>query len=293
MQPNNALQQMLKSQHQVNDPGDTQYITVDRDRMYCSITASTTETRSLHAPKNAGLVCHLGCLSAQTVTVTAYYWTESTRVETSDATITFSAASQWISLLSVETTAGVYKWAVTDMYGCATGLLVTGNYSAAVQNGTVTNLLGTSASIGSIQGTNISASNASAINLVVQTGLSVKGNFNVGASIFTSGGTSATVAATKWSTVQQLTNSLCFVSATNATNNYFRLPAVAVGLAVDIVNIGSAAAIIPDVSAVVMRNFSGGTTTHLLSLASGGAAANAVALVCDGTQWWQRANVVA
>jgi hypothetical protein len=166
MQPSNALQQMLRSPHAVLDPGDGGYIDIDRDRLYCSITASTTETRILRAPPGPGLVAHLGCVSAQTVTVTVQQVDTGTNTVSTTGTVTFTSSSQWVGLVSVELTAGVYAWQVSDVYGCTTTVQTAQNWSAAVANGTMTNLTvktaltALAASIGSVT---IGASNITAL----------------------------------------------------------------------------------------------------------------------------------
>ena len=112
---------------------------------------------------------------------------------------------------------------------------------------------------------------------------------DVGTVVYSSGGTSATVAATKWSTVQQLTDAVNFISVQNATSNYYRLPAAAMGLGRCAINIGaSTAALIGAVSGVLLRG-TNGVTTHMIALGENGAAANAVDLICDGTNWHRKA----
>jgi hypothetical protein len=171
---------------------------------------------------------------------------------------------------------------------CSTGLsCLTGVFKSIDCSTGLTAPLGTINQL--VATSHVSANSVLATNLSVGSGLTVGGNFNQGASVFTSGGTSGTNADTKWSTVQQLTNSLCFVKCTNATANYFRLPTAAIGLAVNIVNIGSSAIILPAVSEVVMHN-SLGTSTSGITLGAGEANANAAKLVCDGTKWWYANN---
>jgi hypothetical protein len=159
-----------------------------------------------------------------------------------------------------------------------------------------TALTAAAATIPTLSAGSVALSSAASINSALATnvsiggGLSIGGNFVKGQSIFTSGGISGTDAATKWSTVQQLTNGLCFLSVTNATNNFFRLPAAAIGLGVNAINIGSSAVIIPAASAVSCYN-SLGTSTTGYTLASGGANSNAINVVADGSRWWPSANV--
>ena len=112
---------------------------------------------------------------------------------------------------------------------------------------------------------------------------------DVGTAVFIAGGTSGTVAATKWSTVEQLTDAVNFVSVQAATSNYFRLPAAARGLGRCVVNIGASTAALIGASSGVLLRGTNGVTTHMIALGENGAAANAVDLVCDGTNWHRKA----
>ena len=138
MQPSNALQQMLKAPHAVGDPGNGKYIHIDRDRLYVSLLNSTagSETRTFAAPPTAGLVAHVACTlcASGSIVVTVKNSSGGT------ATITFSAAGQWIGLVSVELTTGVFSWQATDVYGCTTTVQTAQNWSAAVADGTMTYL---------------------------------------------------------------------------------------------------------------------------------------------------------
>ena len=140
MQPSNALQQMLKSPHLVPDPGNAKYIAVDRDRLYCSLSNSSagSETRVLRAPPGLGLVAHLGCALCASGSVVV---TVQNSAAATTGTITFTGAGQWIGLSSFELSAGVYSWQATDVYGCTTTIQTAGNWSAAVAEGTMTNLV--------------------------------------------------------------------------------------------------------------------------------------------------------
>lgn len=166
MQPSNALQQMLRAPHRVPDVDNGTYIRIDRDRAYCSIsnTSAGSETRILNAPQQPGLQLHLGCIlcASGSVVVTIQQVVIGTGAVSTTGTVTFSAAGQWVGLTSVETTAGVYAWNITDNYGVATTVPMSGNVSSAMANCTVTNIqVSTAMSVASILGTNISCASMS------------------------------------------------------------------------------------------------------------------------------------
>jgi hypothetical protein len=160
----NALQQMLRAPHAIPDPDDAGYIDVDRDRFYVSlVNAGTTETRTLRAPLQAGLVGHIGCITAGTsITVTVKDSGGSTT-----GTMVFDTDATWVGLISVELTAGVYSWQVTDNYDLAScSVQAAQNWSAAVASGTMTNLsvaTGITALAASIGSVSIGASNITAL----------------------------------------------------------------------------------------------------------------------------------
>ncbi len=160
MTPQNVLQQMLRAPYQVPDPGDEGYIDVDRDRLYCSLVAAGTETRTLRAPLRPGLTCHLGSMDAQTVTVTVLDSGGSTT-----GTIIFTAASQWIVLSSFELTDGVFSWQAMDVYGCTTTIQTAQNWSDTLDAGTMTTLVVSQVSAQSIVNTALTA--ASIVNTAI------------------------------------------------------------------------------------------------------------------------------
>jgi hypothetical protein len=121
MQPSNVLQQMMKAPYAILDPGNGNLVQVSRNFQYCSLApanaTSGAETRSLSAPLGPGLTCSLGCKTYGNGTITVAVTDSSTA---STGNIVFNAAGQWAQLWSFETSAGVYAWQVTDMYGCTT-----------------------------------------------------------------------------------------------------------------------------------------------------------------------------
>ena len=383
MTPHNALQQMLRSNHEAEDPGDAGTIAIDRDRLYCSLTHTTgAGTRILAAPSQPGLVCHVGCIAFTSGTLVV---TVKNSAAATTGTITFSAATQWMGLVSVEITSGVYAWHGTDLYAASTSVPMTGDFDGVVNNGTITNLLGTSASIGSVLGTNISCASMSvssnfraasilatnlsvgtqatipnilcssnlsvasilATNLsvgtqatipnilcssnlsvasVLATNLSVgtqatipnilcSSNLSVASALATNvsiatGLTAGTIVGTNL-TAPNITNasklvmggtiasvggtaataSLCsvlagplqMISVTDAAKNYFKMPAAAVGLCVNVINLGSTVGLLGAAGESIASATS-------VALATADAVGSALELVCDGTNWWKRAK---
>jgi hypothetical protein len=356
MTPANALHQMLRAPHAAKDPGDAGTIKIDRDRLYLSIVAATTETRTLQAPPQAGLVVHLGALDTQTVVVTVKDSGGSTT-----GTITFTAAGQWIGLVSAELTDGVYSWQATDVYGCTTTIQTAGNWSAAVADGSMTNLTVATAmtalaasigsvtvgasnitaltgvfksincstgltapaatipllvatschSIASVLATNLSvgtgatipnivASSAMSLNSGLLTNLSVATGATLGTilgtnitapnitnaskliqggAIITSGG--STTAAAAASDCIAIGGPLVMISVASATRNYFKMPAAAVGLCVNVVNLGSTAGLLGAAGESIASATS-------VALATANAVGSGLDLICDGTNWWKR-----
>jgi hypothetical protein len=307
MDSHNVLQQMLKAPFEVVDPGDAGFIDIDRDRLYCSLNPAGTETRYLRAPNRPGIVAHLGCIAAQTVTVYVY----DSAGNYSD-TITFSAAAQWIGLFSVEASAGVYHWQVTDLYGCTSDLPTTGDFSGVVNNGTITNLVGTAATIAAasipsllVTAASIGSVTVGASNITALTGVFKSINCSTGltAAAITGTGIVAGTGGVNCSAgkivegVQVLTggtatNSLAAITAQNAllaftasTNKYFSLPTSASGLRVNVVNKVGSTAILQ--AGVATQSIQGATS---FSVATSNAVGGAPSLICDGTNWFQIAQ---
>ena len=144
--------------------------------------------------------------------------------------------------------------------------------SAVVAAATHTNLVvSTAISAASVLGTNISAANMTANNLVVGTGGVLQGTL----SSYTGG--------TATSAAQTMSAGNTLLAFTASTNDYFALPAPAVGLACTPINrVGSTAALIGNAATQSID----GATSKLI--ATSGAAGCAPSLICDGTNWWRR-----
>ena len=81
-----------------------------------------------------------------------------------------------------------------------------------------------------------------------------------------------------------LSPTLAMLSVATASNNYFKLPAAALGLACNVINVGaSTAVLIGDTTDVSIAS------ATAASLATANASGSALNLVCDGTNWWKRA----
>jgi hypothetical protein len=301
MTPGNVLQRMLRAPHMVPDPGDAGIIDMVKDRQYVSIAAAGTETRILSAPDQPGLVCHLGSLDAQTVTVTV----KNTAAETT-GTITFTAAGQWIGLVSAELTDGVYSWQATDVYGCTTTIQTANNWSAQVAAGTMTTLVVSQVSAQSIVNTAITSPTIVGTSLTALTGVFKSINCSTGmtaaaltatAMVAGTGGVNcsagkiiqgqqlAMTGGTAATSAQAITAQQAFLAFTASTNNFYALPTSANGLAIDVVNrVGSTAVL---VAANATQSIQGATS---FSVASSNAVGGAPTLICDGTNWFRGAQ---
>ncbi len=175
MQPHNALQQLLKSNHMVIDPGDTGHLTIDRDRVYYSLKPlASTETRTLDAPPRPGLECTVGCIAAFAVVVTVKYVTVSTGALETTGAITFTGVTQWARLVSVESTTGVYSWHVAEMYGCSSTVPQAAYAIAATSPGSFscTNLTASAATIPALSAAAMTGTNiVLATNITALTGV--------------------------------------------------------------------------------------------------------------------------
>jgi hypothetical protein len=227
MQPSNALQQMLRANHAGEDLGDGKHLVIDRDRFYYSLNPAGTETRILDAPSQAGLVGHIGCKAAQTVVVTVKNSAGATT-----GTITFTAASQWIGVISCELTDGVYSWQATDVYGCTTTIQTAQNWSAAVAAGTMTTLVvttGLTAAAASIPAltaaaaviTSMTAASTARAASVIATALTATGlnatSVTAGSCAVSSNLSAASILATNLSVATGVTANAAVVAALTAT----------------------------------------------------------------------------
>lgn len=278
MQPSNALQRILLANFSVKDPGDAGTLVVDRDRFFYSLAPATTETRTLAAPPKAGLMGTIASIAAYTTTVSVL---DSAAATT--GTITFTSSAQWCDLRSYETTSGVFKWQVVDIYGATTTIATPSTVQSSV---TATNLVvSTAASIASVLATNISGASMSvssnlnaasilATNISAATGLTTP-RIVLGQHAGMTGGTAASAA-------QAMTGANAIFAFTNATNNFYALPAPTVGLVQEFINrVGSTAVVVADNST---RSIQGATSQ---SIATSNAAGAASRLICDGTHWWK------
>ena len=159
--------------------------------------------------------------------------------------------------------------------------------SLVAASATITSGVLSSASINAITGTSIVAASATvtsgvlssaSINAITATAINVgTGNMVLGGALLVSGGSD--VALTN---AVALPGPVAMLSVGTATNNYFKLPAPAIGLNVNVVNLGSTAGVIGGAG----ESVAGATST---ALATANAVGSAVNLVCDGTNWWHKA----
>ena len=125
---------------------------------------------------------------------------------------------------------------------------------------------------------NLTAANLTATGVVVGTGgMTMTGGKQVLGVAFSSSGGSTNTAA------MQLPNAPIVLLNCTSAGAFYKLPASAVGLACNVVNVGSGSAIvIAGVSTQSIHN----VTTRALGVSS--ATSAAVRCVCDGTNWWHQ-----
>ena len=159
--------------------------------------------------------------------------------------------------------------------------------SIVAASATITTLVGSTASIDAHTATSIVAASATvtsgvlssaSINAATLTAINVgTGNMVLGGALLVSGGSA--VALTN---AVAIPGPVAMLSVGTQTNNYFKLPAAAVGLNVNVVNLGSTAGVIGGAG----ESVAGATST---ALATANAVGSAINLVCDGTNWWHKA----
>lgn len=286
MSAHNVLQELLLADYSMPDPGDAEDIVPDRSPCVVGlVSGASAETRTVPVPTKAGLVLWLGLMTDGggdvTVTVTSGY-------NAAGATsLVFGDLNDYVKLESIETASGTFRWKLTAYEGVA----VT-DASRAMTAASATSLVVGSQSVASILATNISiATGLTAPNIVATSAmslnsglvtsmsaanLSVASKSVVGITTMVTGGTAVGTDATTIPAVP-----VVFLSVGTSSKNYFKLPAAANGLCQDVINLGSTAGLVGAAGSVC-----GATST---ALATAGADNSAVALVCDGTNWWQRA----
>jgi hypothetical protein len=128
--------------------------------------------------------------------------------------------------------------------------------------------------------TNLTATAQTAVSLNVGTG----GLVNTGApgivapAILQVGGSAATA-----SLATTLGAPVNLISVSDAAKNYFKMPAVAVGKACNVINLGSTAGLLGNAGESIAS-----ATSAVLATAD--AVGSALDLICDGTNWWKQAK---
>ena len=312
MTPGNALYQLFKTLYERPDPGNGNTIYVRSAQFAVFPLVSTgAETRTLAQPVKAGLITTVEFDTDGgdiTLTVTGGYNADA------DTSITLGDAGDFVTFISVKVGTS-FLWRVIAQEGTnvaeevvaadlvsaasilATNISIgTGLTAPNIVAGTAisaNSILATNASIGTgltapniVAGTAISANSILATNLSVGTAATVP-NLNV-ASHRTIGGQTVQVSGGTGSVDSQatalLSPTLAMLSVATASNNYFKLPAAALGLACNVINVGaSTAVLIGDTTDVSIAS------ATAASLATANASGSALNLVCDGTNWWKRA----
>ena len=312
MTPENALYQLFKTLYERPDPGNGNTIHVRSAQFAVFPLVSTgAETRTLAQPVKAGLITTVEFDTDGgdiTLTVTGGYNADA------DTSITLGDAGDFVTFISVKVGTS-FLWRVIAQEGTnvaeevvaadlvsaasilATNISIgTGLTAPNIVAGTAisaNSILATNASIGTgltapniVAGTAISANSILATNLSVGTAATVP-NLNV-ASHRTIGGQTVQVSGGTGSVDSQatalLSPTLAMLSVATASNNYFKLPAAALGLACNVINVGaSTAVLIGDTTDVSIAS------ATAASLATANASGSALNLVCDGTNWWKRA----
>lgn len=115
MSGHRILSDLAKAPFSVADPGDAKAIPLIHDLMYVPLVSTTTETRTVPVPTKAGLMMTLGMQTDGgdiTVTVTSTY-------DGTNSTIVFNTAGDWVTLISIETAAGTFRWRILASSGVA------------------------------------------------------------------------------------------------------------------------------------------------------------------------------
>lgn len=110
--------------------GSTNAATIYPDRQFANVRliSSGAETRTVSAPRHAGIVFTLNMVTDGgdiTVTVTGGY------DEAGSTTMTFTAVGQYATLKSVEETAGVFVWRIVDFDGVSGPSVTYGTITAS------------------------------------------------------------------------------------------------------------------------------------------------------------------
>ena len=225
----------------------------------------------------------------------------STAVIQSVNATTVSAASAYAPALSA--TNAVLAIGLSCPTVKASTMSVASNLSAAnISAGTVLNaasILATNLSVGTqatipniLCSSNLSVASVLATNVSVKTGLTALGavvgtngiNCVSGPMVLGSKHVSGGTAAVDTQAVL-ISAPVAYLVLTAAGNNYFKLPAVVAGLCQNVINAGTLTAGLVGRTAGVSIN-----SATSVSLATANATGAALDLICDGTNWWKRAQ---
>lgn len=129
--PAGVLQRLLETEKRIPDPGNAGTIAVDRDLGVVALTTTTSETRTMADPADAGIRCVLAMEVDGGDCVVTF---SSAYDETGGTTITFNDTGDFVSLVSVPQGLRTYVWRV-DGYDGVTGpttILGSGNFAGTL-----------------------------------------------------------------------------------------------------------------------------------------------------------------
>jgi len=109
--PHRIHHDLFRASKDLADPGDAGTIRVSEDLQICEIVSAGAETRTLAAPTKSGIRLILRAKTAVgAITVTA---AEGFNIA-GETTATFTEASDLLSLISVTTSTGVFRWEILE-----------------------------------------------------------------------------------------------------------------------------------------------------------------------------------
>ena len=250
------------------------------------VVASTASLRSILA---TGLTAGTGSFTSN-LTAGLMSATSLSAASVYATALTVGTAGVSSNLTAVNLTANTI---VASQMNLTSATIASANVSSnlSVASALFTYLSGASASVSS----NLQAASILASNISAGTGLSAASILASAVSVGTGGMTASTgpmvqgvttavfggSAASLGSTIPNLP--IVMISITNSAG-FVKLPVAAVGLCVNIVNIGASTGLLVNNN---LTNSVGGLTTGL-AIGASNAANGAHNLVCDGTQWWKR-----
>jgi len=126
--PAGVLQRLLETEKRIPDPGNAGTIAVDRDLGVVALTTTTSETRTMPDPADAGIRCTIAMEVDGGDCVVTF---SSAYDETGGTTITFNDTGDFVELVSVPQGLRTYVWRVAGYDGVTGPTTILGSGSFA------------------------------------------------------------------------------------------------------------------------------------------------------------------